>query len=81
MDQPLILNLNEVMKRIGYGRYQVVAFLAVAGVEFGFGVEIILIGVFEKYLKLNSDLSDAYISMLCTFIAVGFHLALLFHYF
>lgn len=77
MDQPLLLNLDEVMKRIGYGRYQVAAFLAVAGVEFGFGVEIILIGVYEKYLKMNTDISDAKISMFCTFIAVGFPLGLI----
>lgn len=76
MEQPLVLNLDEILKRIGYGRYQVFAFLAVAAVEFSFGLEIILIGVFEKYLKGTTDHSDTTISMLCTFIAVGFPIGL-----
>lgn len=76
MEQPLLLNLDEVMKRIGYGRYQICAFLAVSLIEFSFGVEIILLGVFEKILKRSGNYSDSYISMLCTLIAIGFPIGL-----
>ena len=65
------------MARIGYGRYQIAAASVVTLLEYAQGVEVIVIGIYEKYLINESELSVASISLLCTFISFGFTFGLI----
>ena len=69
--------IEKIMARIGYGRYQAVVALTVILLEYAQGCEIIVIGIFEKYLINETELSDTIISLLCTFMGFGFTIGLI----
>ena len=69
-------NLNMIIDRIGYGRYQAVVIITLLKLVYAQGVEVIIIGIYEKYLINRSEFSDTSISIICTLINLGFTLGL-----
>ena len=71
-DEKLLPNtLESIMNRIGYGKYHIAVSIVCLLAPYCLGAELILAGVYEKYLINETDLSDTTISTLCTLINSG----------
>jgi MFS transporter, putative metabolite:H+ symporter len=64
-------NLDYLISKIGYGRYQAVVFLVSGFTSFTQGSELVLLSIFQKYLNETSDYNKLYISMLISIIFFG----------
>ena len=77
-DQKLLgEGIENIMGRIGYGRYQVIVAIVAGLLEYAQGCEVIVIGIYEKYLLNETDMSDTSISVICTFMSFGFTIGLI----
>ena len=63
--------LESIISRIGYGKYHIAVAIVCLLPNYCLGVELILAGIYEKYLINETDLSDTTISTLCTLINSG----------
>lgn len=61
-------NFDEVMTKIGYGKYQFIVFLVSGFTSFTQGSELVILCVFQKYLSEVHDFSFLLISFLATLI-------------
>ena len=76
--KPIVVGtLETVMGRIGYGKYQLIAFITTLLIMYAWGVEIIVLGIYEKYLINESEFSDITISLICTTMNLGMTLGFL----
>ena len=76
--KPLVVGtLEGIMGRIGYGKYQLIAFITTLLIMYAWGVEIIVLGIYEKYLINESEFSDITISLICTIMNLGMTLGFL----
>ena len=64
-------SLDDVISRIGYGRYQLFVFLVSSFTSFTQGSELVILSIFQKYLIEVHSLDSLTISLLATVIFAG----------